>query len=100
MQFEWDENKREKVIKERGVDILDAALIFEGPVVTAVDDRNNYGEQRLKSIGLVGNDVFIVVHTRREDVTRLITAWKGGRSDRTKYEESIAKRAETDEGEG
>ncbi|WP_320188612.1 BrnT family toxin (plasmid) [Agrobacterium rosae] len=89
MEFEWDDEKREKVIEERGVDFVYAALIFEGPVVTSIDDRKNYGEIRLRSIGLVGDECFIVVHTRRDDVTRLITAWKGGRNDRIKYEESI-----------
>ena len=46
MEFEWDEAKRRSVITERGVDLLYAALIFEGPTLTALDDRRDYGEER------------------------------------------------------
>ncbi len=31
MEFEWDEDKRQRIWRERGIDILRAALIFEGP---------------------------------------------------------------------
>ena len=39
--FEWDEEKRQATINERGVDILYAALIFEGETLTRVDDRKD-----------------------------------------------------------
>ena len=47
MDFEWDENKRRQVIEQRGVDMLYPALIFEGEVLSRLDDRENYGEIRL-----------------------------------------------------
>jgi len=31
MDFEWDENKREKTLLERGIDFIDAALIWDDP---------------------------------------------------------------------
>lgn len=34
MQFEWNEDKRREIYQQRGLDILDAALIFENPVLT------------------------------------------------------------------
>jgi uncharacterized protein len=100
LEFEWHEQKRRAVIQEHGVDMLYAALIFEQPVLTRVDDRKDYGEVRLISLGMVADECFVVVHTKRKGRTRLITAWKGGRDDRAQYEASIARRAETDEGEG
>lgn len=100
VEFEWDENKRRKTIVERDVDILHAAGIFEGNVLTRVDDRADYGEERLISMGMVEDECFIVVHTERNGVTRLITAWKGGRDERSYYEASIARRAEENEGGG
>ncbi|MDW6024382.1 BrnT family toxin [Mesorhizobium sp. BAC0120] len=99
MILEWDENKRRQVIKERGVDVVYAALIFEGEVLTRVDDREDYGEVRLISLGMVDDEYFVVVHTERNGSTRLITAWKGGRHERAQYEASIARRDQTDEGE-
>lgn len=99
MQFEWDEQKRRQVIRQRDVDILYAALIFESDVLTRLDDRRDYGEERLISLGLVDDECFVVVHTRREGSIRLITAWKGGRDERTEYEAGIARRHKADEGE-
>jgi uncharacterized DUF497 family protein len=100
VEFEWDEDKRQQVKKERGVDLLYAALIFEGDVLSWVDDRRDYGEERRVSLGLVEGEPFTVVHTEREGVTRLITAWKGGRDDFRRYQAGIARRAEGDEGPG
>jgi uncharacterized DUF497 family protein len=96
MEFDWDENKRNEIIQKRGVDIVYAALIFENYVLTWRDERRDYGEERLVSLGLVGGDPYIVVHTERNGVTRLITAWKGGRNDFGKYQEGIAGRAAGD----
>jgi uncharacterized protein len=100
LEFEWDENKRQQVIRQRGVDIIYAALIFEGDVLTRRDEREDYGEERMISLGLVDGECFVVVHTEREGVTRLITAWKGGRDERAEYQTGIARQHKADEGEG
>jgi uncharacterized protein len=100
MLFQWDERKRQEVIKTRGVDILYAAHIFHDTVVTRVDDRENYGEERLISLGMVGDECFVVIHTERDGETRLITAWKGGRIEREQYQAGVLRRPETDEGKG
>lgn len=91
MEFEWDETKRQQVLRERGVDILYAALIFEGPVLTRIDDRADYGEMRQISLGMVDDECFIVVFTDRGEVRRLITAWKGGGNDKARYQESLTR---------
>lgn len=98
MDFEWDEAKRLEVIQRRGVDILEAALIFEGDVLTRVDDRADCGEVRLISLGMVDGEAFVVVHTERNGATRLITAWKGGQLEREQYQAGIAARDKEDEG--
>jgi uncharacterized protein len=100
VEFEWDENKRQKVRAERGVDILYAALIFDGYVLTRKDTRDYANETRWISLGMVEDECFIVVHTQRNGATRLITAWKGGRDDRSCYEKSILERVEKNEGKG
>ncbi|MEC5324295.1 BrnT family toxin [Aurantimonas sp. A3-2-R12] len=100
MQFEWDEPKRREVIAKRDVDMVYAAGIFEGEFLTHPDDRADYGEERLISMGLVEDECFVVVHTERNGVTRLITAWKGGRDERSEYEAGIVRRNQTDEGSG
>lgn len=100
MDFEWDEEKRQRTITKHGVDVLYAALIFEGPFLSRVDNRRDYGEERTISMGMVDDECFVVVHTERNGVIRLITAWKGGRHERAQYQESLIRRAQEDEGGG
>jgi uncharacterized protein len=100
LKFEWHEKKRQETITERGVDVLYAALMFEGEVLTRIDDREEYGEVRLISLGMVGDDCFVIVHTKRGSRTRLITAWKGGRDERAQYQAGITRRHQADEAEG
>lgn len=92
MQFSWNEEKRRDVYEKHGVDMLEAALIFENPVLTKQDTRRDYGEIRMISLGMVDDEAFIVVHTERDGITRLITAWKGGKHDKDKYWEINKKR--------
>lgn len=90
MEFVWDEDKRQKNLEQRGVDFLYAALIFEGETLTKEDDRENYGEIRFISLGLIDDVPYVVVHTERDGKTRLITGWKGGRKDYEKYKISFS----------
>ena len=82
MEFEWDDEKYRLNLNKHGVDFVDAILIFENDVLSAVDRRRDYGEVRVRSIGLVDDDCFVVVHTQRGNSLRLISAWKGGADER------------------
>jgi uncharacterized DUF497 family protein len=86
LSFEWDEAKNAANIKTHGIDFLDAALIFENPIVEAVDDREDYDEVRLIALGLSGEMVLHVVYTWRGGNTiRIISARKANRYDADKY---------------
>ena len=85
MLLEWDEQKRQEVINERGVDILYAARMFKNPVVVKSDIRNDYGESRYEALGHVNGEFFVLIYTMRNKVTRLITAWKAGRNGEKEY---------------
>jgi uncharacterized DUF497 family protein len=86
MEFEWDEDKRLKVMRERGVDFADVALIFEHPVWSRADDRRDYGEKRWRSVGMVDNECYVVIHTQRAKKIRLVTAWRAGRDEEREYQ--------------
>ena len=87
VKFELDEAKRAQNLKKHGVDLLFAALILEGPFLTKPDHRRDYGELRYISLGLVDGLPYVVVHTDRDGMIRLISAWQGGRKDHVKYKE-------------
>lgn len=93
MEFELNETKRAQNLAKHGVDLLFAALIFDGPVITKLDSRRDYGEKRFKSVGVVDDVPYIVIHTDRDGVTRLISAWQGGRKDYDRYKDRISRRA-------
>ncbi len=92
MVFEWDEAKNRANIAKHGVGFGTAKRIFEGPVLTWIDDRKTYGEVRMHSIGQVdGVAVLAVIHTERSGKTRIISARPADREERKKYDETLQK---------
>ncbi|MCY4586707.1 MAG: BrnT family toxin [Bryobacterales bacterium] len=90
MKFEWDEAKNQGNIRKHGVSFEIAKRIFEGPVLTWLDNRMDYGEDRCISVGLVEHTALIVVvHTDRGGRTRLISARPASRTERQAYHERI-----------
>jgi len=88
--FEWDEAKNATNICKHGVSFELASRIFEGPVLTATDDRAEYGEVREISIGMVdGLAILTVVHTYRQGTTRIISARSASSRERARYERAI-----------
>ena len=51
MAFEWNEEKRRRNIKGEALIFLDAAFIFESPIIEAIDERNDYSEVRMRALG-------------------------------------------------
>lgn len=84
MEFEWDETKRLTNLSKHGIDFIDVPLVFDGEIVTVEDERFSYGEQRFVTFGLLQGRVVAIVHTEREECTRIISARKS-----TKYEQRI-----------
>ena len=92
MEFEWDDEKNSANILKHGVDFIDAMLIFDTFVLSAEDRRHDYGERRVRSIGMVDDGCFVVVHTQRGSSMRLISAWKGGTDERELYSAYVSRR--------
>jgi uncharacterized DUF497 family protein len=87
---EYDEAKRLSNIKDHGVDFIDAALIFKGPILVKEDRRDDYGEQRFRALGRVDNDYFVVAFTMRGSACRIISAWKVGENGKDRYQKALA----------
>ena len=73
MRFIWDEPKRQANLHKHGVDFTDAERVFAGPTFTFEDDREDYGEQRWVTLGLLGVQVVVIVHTETEEDIRVIS---------------------------
>ncbi len=92
MLFDWEDEKREKTLRERGVDFIDAALVWDDPRrQERLDLRHSYGEERVQTIGKVSFGILFVVYTERaneagQEVIRIISARKASRKEREEYE--------------
>ena len=74
--FTWDESKRKVNLAKHGIDFRDAQAIFEGPLVTAEDAREDYGETRYVALGLLEGIVVSMACTERGDSVRIISIRK------------------------
>ncbi len=90
MEFEWDDVKNQTNIEKHGVQFKDAVRIFDGFTVGFIDDRNDYGEVREISIGMIDDiAVIVVVHTDRNGICRIISARQANRKERIRYDETL-----------
>lgn len=89
MKFEWDETKRRANLEKHGLDFRDAEKVFRGPTVTAEDKRQEYGEERYISLGLLEDVVVVMVHTPRGERIRIISMRKAKAKEKQAYEEKI-----------
>jgi uncharacterized protein len=89
MSFEWDEAKNRDTIEKRGLGFEFAARIFEGRVLEREDQRRDYREQRIFSVGEIEGEVFVVVYTWRENRRRIISARRASRRERDEYRKAF-----------
>jgi hypothetical protein len=90
MRFEWDEEKNKANIRKHGFDFADAWEIFTGLMLTALDDWEDYGEDRWIGIGMLRMHVVVVVFVERgEDTIRIISLRKALSYERKRYEEAL-----------
>jgi hypothetical protein len=92
MRFDWDPAKRRENLRQHGLDFKTALRIFEGPVLERLDDRFDYGEQRISAVGIVDGLEVSVYYTDRGDVRRLISARKATKDERKAYCQALAAR--------
>jgi len=86
VEFEWDEAKAESNLHKHGVPFPFAARAFLDPErIEHVDDREEYGETRWITVGLVDEFEIIVVYTLREERIRILSARKADRNEREAY---------------
>jgi len=89
MRFEWDEAKRRSNIKRHGIDFADLAEVFRAEVVTLVDDRFDYDEDRLLTLALLKGRVIAISHTETDEVIRFISARKALKNEQITYFKEI-----------
>lgn len=85
MKYEWDEHKNRLNIRKHEIDFMDVPSMFQHPMVTFLDQRRDYGEERWVGIGILKTSLAVIAFTEPDDDTiRIISARKA-----LKYEEQI-----------
>jgi uncharacterized DUF497 family protein len=85
VKYEWDESKNRVNIRKHGIDFLDVPSMFQHPMVTFLDQRKEYGEERWIGIGILKTILAVVVFAEPQEGTiRIISVRKA-----TKHEERI-----------
>jgi hypothetical protein len=84
VEFEWDEEKRQKILAERSLDFADVFQFFDGrPVIHQPTPRGH--EDRWKSIALFGGKFFTVVWMWRGATIRVISMRRSHEQEERKY---------------
>lgn len=65
MKIAFDPAKRDAALAGRGLDFADAVKVFAGPTLTLRDDRQDYGEDRFQTYGLLDGRLVMIVWTPR-----------------------------------
>lgn len=77
MKIEYDEKKRTETLKERGLDFQDALIVFSsGRTIVWTDNRQDYGEERIITMGELAGRHVVIIHTVRDHALRIISMRK------------------------
>ncbi len=79
MKYEWDEAKNRTNFAKHGLRFEDAEEVFSGRCVTFEDDRFDYEEERLITLGLLAGRL----------VVRIISMRKGNRREQKIYQKRL-----------
>ena len=72
-------------MNDRGIDFADAALVFSGTTLDYQDDRKDYGETRMISVGYLHSRLMVVIWTPRGDSRHIISMRKANEREQTRF---------------
>ncbi|WFR81348.1 BrnT family toxin [Janthinobacterium rivuli] len=89
MRITFDAAKREKTLRERGLDFARAHEVFDGLTITLPDQRQDYGEPRFITAGWLDERLIVLVWTPRGLARRIISMRKANERESAKYWQSL-----------
>jgi uncharacterized protein (DUF4415 family)/uncharacterized DUF497 family protein len=76
MAITFDPDKRDRTLRDRGLDFADADAVFRGTTIDIPDLRQDYGELRIRTVGYLRGRMVVVVWTQRGDARHVISMRK------------------------
>ena len=91
MAITFDPAKRDRTLAERGLDFADADSVFAGISLTLADDRQDYGEPRWQTYGLLDRRMVMVVWTERGEDRHVMSMRKCNEREQQKFGEQLGR---------
>jgi uncharacterized protein len=96
-KIEWDEIKNRINQKKHKISFEVAQHVFDDPFALVCQDREENGEHRWQTIGMIGGIlVLLVAHTicfnEDGEIIRIISARRAEKQERKRYEEELSYR--------
>jgi hypothetical protein len=88
VEFEWDEAKRIGNLRKHGVDFAQVTAFDWDTMIEVPDHRRAYGETRWQALGMIDNRLHMLIYTKRDSRTRVISLRKASREEKAAYAES------------
>ena len=86
LDFEWDEAKAKANFNAHGVSFELAKKVFKDVfAIEGLDDRKDYGEERINLVSMCGEIMLHVTYTEREDRIRIISARRAEKHEQEAY---------------
>ena len=84
--FEWDDAKATANYTNHGVAFDQAIEAFRDPfAVERIDDREDYGEERINLVGMCRGTLLHVTYAERDGAIRIISARRATRHEQDDY---------------
>jgi uncharacterized DUF497 family protein len=91
MSISFDPAKRDRTLAERGLDFADAGKVFAGPTFTLPDLRQDYGEDRFQTYGLLDDRLVMLVWTLRSKDRHVISMGKCNEREQSRFAEQLGR---------
>lgn len=85
MEISFDPAKRAKTLFERGLEFARADEVFRGRTYDRIDDRIDYGEERVISAGHLDGRMIVLVWTARGDARHVISMRKANEREQARF---------------
>ena len=85
VRITFDPSKRERTLRERGIDFALAEVVFAGRTFDQEDDRHEYGEVRIITVGRLDGRMMVVVWTPRDGARHVISMRKANEREQARY---------------
>jgi uncharacterized DUF497 family protein len=84
--FEWDDDKAAENWRRHGVSFVQGAEALSDPfAIEEIDDREDYGEERINILAMRQGEILHVTYTERADRIRIISARRATKHEQDDY---------------